>query len=65
MAFGANHLPILSEAAHMSQGMVEGPDLYLGNPLYTKNKARNMGKILPSRFEGRFTPHVREGFRVF
>ena len=41
-AFAAKNLPILWEASHTLHNKYEGPNFYLGHPLYTQNKAHNI-----------------------
>jgi len=50
-AFGANHLPILWEDVYTLHNKYEGPNFYLGHPLYRKIKLiiffNERGKISP------------------
>ena len=41
-AHGVNHLPIVWEASHALYDKYEGPNFYLGHPLYTQNKDHNV-----------------------
>jgi len=64
-ALDANHLPILWETSHTLHNKYEWPNLYLGHPFYTKNKALNeRDKLSSLRFEGHFTTHITEGVRM-
>jgi len=41
-AFGANHLPLVGEAPHMLREKYEGPNICLGQTLYTHNKTHDI-----------------------
>ena len=70
-AFGGNLLAILRSATHKAHNKYEVPNFYLGQSLYTQNKAHifffffnERDKILSFRFEGHFNRHETEGIKM-